>query len=78
MNAQVVDIHIAAGIPAVGISSYPSVVLDNKVILNQPGGVLDSILNIAKHGMVPVIHGDAVMDTRLECTILSGDSIMIW
>ena len=28
-------------------------------------------------GLVPVLHGDAVMDTARGCTILGGDEILL-
>lgn len=41
-------------------------------------GVLDAIRDLLDAGLVPVLHGDVVLDASQNCSILSGDSIISW
>ena len=77
LNGLVVDALIKEGVPAVGISPFPTVVSSKKVELLATG-VLNSVSELIRNGLVPVIHGDVIIDRVQRCTILSGDRIMTW
>jgi isopentenyl phosphate kinase len=84
LNKKVVDCHISEGLNVVSVSPFPPTVTsnvannkENKIeIVNN--GALDSISSIVDNGIIPVIHGDVVLDKNRNCSILSGDQIILW
>ncbi|KAH7618266.1 hypothetical protein Ndes2526B_g07192 [Nannochloris sp. 'desiccata'] len=73
LNHLVVSVLVKYGIPAVGVSPLGSWTTENKKIVTDGCSHIAALLS---HGYVPVIHGDAVIDTALKCTILGGDPIV--
>ncbi|GIL75565.1 hypothetical protein Vretimale_15171 [Volvox reticuliferus] len=62
-----------AGIPAVGLSPLGHYTTSaREVSVSGAGAVADCL----RAGLVPVLHGDAVLDEQLGCTILSGDTLV--
>lgn len=45
---------------------------DGKVVKHN----IDNVIQLLEYGFVPVLHGDAVLDTHIGCNILSGDTII--
>lgn len=75
LNRLVVDALLAAGVPAVGVSPCPG-------WTTRGGGAhvaTDGCAGVGAllaAGMVPVLHGDAVLDEVQGCAILSGDVLI--
>jgi len=72
LNKMLVDALIKHNIPAVGMSPSSCVVTKSgriHIMFEEP---LKKLLQI---GFVPVLHGDAVIDSDLGFTILSGDQL---
>jgi isopentenyl phosphate kinase len=75
LNKLFVDTLIKHNIPAVSMSPSSCVVTKSgriNIMLNEP---LKKLLQIK---FVPVFHGDAVLDSDLGFTILSGDQLAIY
>ncbi|GIL75564.1 hypothetical protein Vretimale_15171 [Volvox reticuliferus] len=73
LNGYVVAGLVAAGIPAVGLSPLGHYTTSaREVSVSGAGAVADCL----RAGLVPVLHGDAVLDEQLGCTILSGDTLV--
>jgi len=93
LNRVVVDVLISKGVPAVAVDPFPStrtqrlscsgtaqIIPDaatNMSVVSHPG-VLGAIRDLLAAGLVPVLHGDVVLDSSQNCSILSGDSIISW
>lgn len=83
------DAHIMVNLPVVSVSAFPSVVtgistnaLDTKINTNGSqivhSGALASIEGVLNGGLIPVLHGDVVLDKQQRCAILGGDHIIYW
>lgn len=73
LNHLVVSALLAAGVPAVGLSPCGAwTTRARKVAADGCSAVAD----LLAAGLDPVLHGDAVLDEELGCTILSGDLIV--
>ncbi|MDH5770397.1 MAG: isopentenyl phosphate kinase [Candidatus Bathyarchaeota archaeon] len=72
LNKLVVDALINNNIPAASVQS-------SACFLTEEGRVsyisLEPIIGFLKLNLIPVLYGDAVLDTKLGFTILSGDQI---
>lgn len=94
LNRSVVEVLISKGVPAVAVDPFPSTrtlrrtsgggaavqsILDatHSSGVSHPG-ILDAIRDLLEVGLVPVLHGDVVLDSSQNCSILSGDSIISW
>lgn len=73
LNARVVAALVDAGLPAVGISPCGVWSCSNRRLVTDGANAVAEMLAA---GLVPVLHGDAVRDHTLGCTILSGDLIV--
>jgi isopentenyl phosphate kinase len=73
LNGIVVATLLRHGVPAVGISPLGSWVTKNREIVRDGTSNIIALLAV---GLVPVIHGDAVLDEALGFTILGGDPIL--
>ncbi|WVZ68730.1 hypothetical protein U9M48_017632 [Paspalum notatum var. saurae] len=64
----------AEGIPSVGMSPFACgwTTKQRKLASSNTSQIIQSL----HAGFVPVLHGDAVLDELLDCTILSGDVII--
>uniref|UniRef100_A0A7I4FUT5 Isopentenyl phosphate kinase n=1 Tax=Physcomitrium patens TaxID=3218 RepID=A0A7I4FUT5_PHYPA len=74
LNQGVVRSLALEGIPAVGISPFSAGWSTQNKALKR-----DNVLEVQRAvdaGFVPVVHGDAVLDSTLGCTILSGDVLV--
>lgn len=79
LNKYVVDNLIREGVPATTISPCPFVGTDRKSLAGSrlPTYTKDAVLSLLARGLVPVVHGDAVLDEAQGCAILSGDVWMV-
>ncbi len=73
LNEAVVDALRKEGIPAAGIHPFHTAVADKGRLLSFECRHLEKMLML---GMVPVIHGDVVMDLSRGACIVSGDQLV--
>jgi len=73
LNSAVVDSLIKEGIPAVAYQPSAAGVLKNRKLTYFPTIVLKKLLKV---GMVPVAHGDVLIDEETGVNILSGDHLV--
>ena len=74
LNHEVVSRLVRVSVPAVGLSPFPSAVMTGKK-LRLPG-VMAQAADCLSKGLVPVLHGDAVLDDVQGSAIVSGDLIL--
>nr|XP_033774387.1 isopentenyl phosphate kinase-like isoform X2 [Geotrypetes seraphini] len=73
LNHLVTEELVKHGIPAVGISPFGAwKAAGEEVVRADVAAVLEAL----EAGYVPVLHGDAVLDVKQHCCILSGDTII--
>jgi isopentenyl phosphate kinase len=73
LNGLFMDSLIWHNIPAVSITPSSCVITENGRIKSFEDTALKTLL---KMGFLPVLYGDAVLDTKLGFTILSGDQLV--
>jgi isopentenyl phosphate kinase len=73
LNETVVDVLREKGVAAVGIHPLHTAIADNGRLIAFEYRHLEKMLDL---GMVPVIHGDVVMDLSRGACIVSGDQIV--
>jgi len=75
LNKLVVDALIRQNVPAVAVSPSSCVVTKSgriNIMMEEP------LKKLLQMGFVPVLHGDAVLDSNLGFTILSGDQLITY
>ncbi len=72
LNGLVMDSLILHDVPAVSVTPLSCVTTENGRIKSFDDTSLKTLL---KMGFLPVLYGDAVLDTKLGFTILSGDQL---
>jgi len=79
LNRHVVTALDKAGIPAITISPCPFVSTSGKKLQDGqlPESVAQGAIGLLQRGLVPVVHGDVVLDDKQGLAILSGDVWMI-
>jgi isopentenyl phosphate kinase len=75
LNKLVVDALIHHNVSAVAVSPSSCIITKSGRIQTMPEEPLKKLLQT---GFVPVLHGDAVFDSELGFTILSGDQLMAY
>lgn len=92
LNQTVVASHIAVGLPAVSLSPFPSVITgirDGAAQRKEPSinpkgstvmhsGILEQVLEVCQAGLLPIIHGDIVLDSNQKCAVFGGDHVITW
>jgi isopentenyl phosphate kinase len=89
LNQAVLRAHVDLGLPAVTVSVFPSVITGQcksspLYPINPSGstilapGVLEQVEVLSRQGLLPVLHGDVVLDDSQTCAILGGDHIISW
>lgn len=73
LAAQVVNALNSSGVRAVAVHPMCCTVCKNRRIESM---YLDNIKLMLEKGLVPVLHGDVVMDSELGACVLSGDQIV--
>ena len=73
LNGLVMDSLIWHAVPAVSVTPSSCITTENGRIQSF---VDTSVKMLLKMSIVPVLYGDAVLDTRLGFTILSGDQLV--
>ncbi|GMN41933.1 hypothetical protein TIFTF001_011151 [Ficus carica] len=74
LNLEIVRALAREGIPSVGLSPFSCGWSTCKRNISLAD--LSAVTRAIDSGFVPVMHGDAVLDESLGCTILSGDVII--
>lgn len=79
LNKHVITALVAAGVPGITISPCPFVGTDKKQLPGSqlPAAAADGAVELLKRGLVPVVHGDVVLDQAQGLAILSGDVWMV-
>jgi isopentenyl phosphate kinase len=72
LNKILLDALIHEGVPAVAVQPSAFIVTNNERIKQME---METILGLLKLGVTPVLYGDAVLDSALGFTILSGDQL---
>lgn len=73
LNGLFMDALVWHGIPAVSVTPSSCIMTENGRIQSFEENLLKTLM---KMGFFPVIYGDAVLDTELGFTILSGDQLV--
>lgn len=74
LNLEIVRALAREGIPSIGMSPFACGWSTRE--RNIASADLSVVAKAIESGLVPVLHGDAVLDNLLDCTILSGDVII--
>ncbi|KAL6187744.1 hypothetical protein ACLB2K_039139 [Fragaria x ananassa] len=74
LNLEIVRALAREGIPSIGMSPFACGWSTRE--RNIASADLSVVTKAIESGLVPVLHGDAVLDDLLGCTILSGDVII--
>lgn len=73
LNAIIISSLIKENLPAIGMSPNSFMVSDSKKIDTS---FLEQYFIMLRHRIIPVIHGDVVMDREIGWTIFSGETIL--
>lgn len=74
LNSHIVNIFLNEDIPAVSVSPSSTLITDSGRIKNTDFKVLTKFL---EEKFIPVLYGDAVLDSKKMFTILSGDQLVV-
>ncbi|KAL5553705.1 hypothetical protein UlMin_041106 [Ulmus minor] len=74
LNLEIVRALAREGIPSIGMSPFSCGWSTHE--RNISSADLSAVAKAIDSGFTPVMHGDAVLDDKLGCTILSGDVII--
>jgi len=75
LNRSVVDALRSAGLEAVGVHPLGMALAEDGRLIRCDTGHLRVML---EHGIIPVLHGDVVMDLRRGACIVSGDQLVAY
>ncbi|MDF1557724.1 MAG: isopentenyl phosphate kinase [ANME-2 cluster archaeon] len=73
LNATMVDALISYGVPAVPVHPLSCALLEQGRIRDMQ---MAPLREMVQRGLVPVLHGDVVMDSARGAAILSGDQLV--
>ena len=74
LNQIIVDALLEAGVPAFGVSASSMLVTRGRRLVDIDLSIVKQLLDT---GLVPVMYGDAVLDTDQGFAILSGDQLIV-
>jgi isopentenyl phosphate kinase len=74
LNKQIVNSYLEVGVPAVSIAPSSFITTEDRRITTVDFSV---VLRAIESGFVPILYGDAVLDSVLRFTILSGDQLAV-
>jgi isopentenyl phosphate kinase len=74
LNQIIVDTLLEAGVLAFGISASSMLVTKGRRLVDLELSIIKSCLDL---GLIPVMYGDAVLDTTQGFAILSGDQLVV-
>jgi isopentenyl phosphate kinase len=70
LNSKILSAFIKFRIPVIGFSPHSFITTSNKNFSGIDTSIIEGYL---KQDLIPVLHGDAVLDKILGCSIISGD-----
>jgi isopentenyl phosphate kinase len=76
LNQYILQEHSRRDLPCVSISPFPTVMMSEKKFISA--GALDSFSHLIEQGLIPLTHGDVVLDPIKKCVICSGDHLLEW
>ena len=76
LNAEVLSSMLKLRVPASTVSLFPLCNTRDLVLAEE--GPLLSIQNLIAKNIVPILHGDVVLDYTRRCSVFGGDKIMLW
>lgn len=76
MFPSVVTAYQSSTGQSAGVASRPSINTYGSQIVEP--GVLSELGGLLSMGLIPVLHGDVVLDRNQRCAILGGDHIIHW
>ena len=74
LNSIIVKALLDEDVPAVSISPSSTLITENERIKNSDFSV---IIKFLEEEFIPVLYGDAVLDSQKRFTILSGDQLVV-
>lgn len=74
LNLKVLNLLIESGINAISLPASSIVQFKNKKLEKMNTKIFKKYLNM---GLIPVIYGDVVLDSKIGFTICSGDDLMV-
>ncbi len=74
LNQTMVDKLLEAGLPAFGVSASSMLVTKGTRLVDIDLSIIKRLIDT---GLVPVLYGDAVLDTEQGFAILSGDQLIV-
>jgi isopentenyl phosphate kinase len=74
LNQIIVDTLLEAGLPAFGVSASSMLVTRDKRLAKLDLSIIKKLIDT---GLIPVLYGDAVLDTEQGFAILSGDQLIV-
>lgn len=74
LNQIIVDTLLEQGVPAFSVSASSMLVTKCKRLVELN---MDIIRKLVETGLIPVLYGDAVLDTEQGFAILSGDQLVV-
>jgi len=75
LNRHVVEALVGVGVPAVGISPMGCAMANNGRLVSLELGPVRRMVEL---GLVPVLHGDVVMDIGRGASVVSGDQLVAY
>ena len=80
LNNQVIRAHVLVGLPTVGVPLFPHLrtMGMGKLIEDSGEALLGNIARMLHSGLIPVLHGDVLLDEVQRCSVFGGDFIMTW
>ncbi|KAK7108991.1 uncharacterized protein [Littorina saxatilis] len=73
LNKHVVECLTDLHLPAVACPAFPGWQTSKRAVNTWPR---ESISDVIQAGLIPVFHGDCVLDSEQGCCVLSGDTII--
>lgn len=74
LNRLVVDIMLSEGVPVVSLQPSASAQCRDSELT---GLEMEPVVQLLRHGLVPLVYGDVALDTVRGCTIISTEQIFI-
>ncbi len=73
LNKKFIEIFLEEGLLAVPIPPISCIIQSNKKIKKFDTTIIESLLDL---NIIPVLHGDMVLDEKLNASVVSGDAII--
>ena len=75
LNRLVSDALLAEGVPVVTVSPSASARCHNGELIEMS---IDPVVELLRHGLVPLVHGDVALDDAQGCTIISTEDVFVY